>query len=103
MADQHIHDHDHDEEEDRIIIPDENGEEHLFDVLFTFDVEETGKSYMVVKPVETPEDAEDDDYDEVFGFRYEESDDDFKLFPIETDEEWEMVEEMINTFADSEL
>ncbi|MGV3488372.1 MAG: DUF1292 domain-containing protein [Tuberibacillus sp.] len=94
--------HEH-EEEDRIIIPDENGEEHLFDVLFTFDVEETGKSYMVVKPVETSEDDEDDEYDEVFGFRYEETDDEFNLYPIETDEEWDMVEEMINTFAESDI
>lgn len=96
----HIHEHD---EEDRIIIPDENGEEHLFDVLFTFDVEETGKSYMVVKPVEAPEDTDDDDYEEVFGFRYEENGDDFNLFPIETDEEWDMVEEMINTFSEEEI
>ena len=38
------------EEKERIIIPDENGEEHLFDVLFSFDVDETEKSYIVVVP-----------------------------------------------------
>lgn len=102
MTEHNQHDHDQ-EEEDRIIIPDENGEEHLFDVLFTFDVEESGKSYMVVKPVESSEEDDDDDYDEVFAFRYEEKDDDFKLFPIEDDAEWDMVEEMINTFSDEEL
>ncbi|GGH85699.1 uncharacterized protein YrzB (UPF0473 family) [Pullulanibacillus pueri] len=94
------HNHNHDEEQERIIIPDENGEEHLFDILFTFDVEETGKSYMVVQPAESPEDDEEEA--EVFGFRYEDVDGEFSLFPIETDEEWDIVEEMLNTFVDEE-
>ncbi|MGM7702127.1 DUF1292 domain-containing protein [Pseudalkalibacillus sp. Hm43] len=91
------------EEKERIIIPDENGEEHLFEVLFTFDVDETEKSYMVLVPVESSEEDEEDV--EVFAFRYEdkgEKDDDIELFPIETDAEWDMVEEMLNTFQDSE-
>ena len=90
------------EEQERIIIPDENGEEHLFDILFTFDVEQTGRSYMVVKPVEAPED-DDDEYEEVFGFRYEENDGEFSLYPIETDAEWDMVEEMLNTFTAEDI
>ncbi|CAM3098503.1 DUF1292 domain-containing protein [Sporolactobacillus spathodeae] len=93
-----------DEEQERIVIP-MDGEENLFDVLFYFDVPETGKSYVVCQPVEENEDTDlEDDEDEVFAFRYEEgeSDEDFKLFPIDTDEEWEMVEEMINTFSDEE-
>jgi len=91
------------EEKERIIIPDENGEEHLFEVLFTFDVEETGKSYMVLEPVGSSED--DDEEVEVFAFRFEDNgddEDDLALFPIETDEEWEMVEEMLNTFAEQD-
>lgn len=88
------------EDQERIIIPDpETGEEHLFDVLFTFDVEESDKSYMVVTPTEAPD---EDEEVEVFGFRYEDEDGDFKLFAIESDEEWEMVEEMINTYMDEE-
>ncbi|WLD92189.1 DUF1292 domain-containing protein [Alkalihalobacillus sp. AL-G] len=93
------------EEKERIIIPDENGEEHLFEVLFTFDVDESGHSYMVLVPVGDNGEAEDDEEVEVFAFRYEdkgEKDDDIELFPIETDQEWEMIEEMINTFQDSE-
>ncbi|MCM3716959.1 DUF1292 domain-containing protein [Fictibacillus phosphorivorans] len=92
------------EERERIIIPDENGDENLFEVLFKFDVDQTGKSYMVTIPVS---DSEDDDTDEVevFPFRYEEkgeADDDLALFPLETDEEWDMIEEMLNTFQDDE-
>lgn len=89
------------EEKERIIIPDENGEEHLFDVLFTFDVDHTNKSYLVAIPSEQAEAEEV----EVFAFRYEESEkdeDDLTLFQIETDEEWEMIEEMLATFTEEE-
>src|SRR5699024_11560437 len=79
------------EENERIIIPDENGEENLFEVLFTFDVDDTKQSYLAVVPIE----QKDDDEVEVYAFRYEENgdnDNDLALFPIETDEEWEIVE-----------
>ncbi|MCT8139569.1 DUF1292 domain-containing protein [Anaerobacillus sp. CMMVII] len=90
-------------ERERIVIPDENGDEHLFDVLFTFDVDETGKSYMVL--VDAGDAESDDEEMEVHAFRYEETgegDDDLQLFPIETDEEWDIVEEMLNTFQEGE-
>lgn len=90
------------EEKERIIIPDENGEEHLFDVLFTFDVDETNKSYLVAVPAEQAEDEEV----EVFAFRYEESEedeDDLTLFQVETEEEWDMIEEMLATLTDDEI
>jgi uncharacterized protein YrzB (UPF0473 family) len=91
------------EERERIIIPDENGDEHLFEVLFTFDVDETEKSYMVL--VAAGEEESDDEEVEVHAFRYEETgdgDDDLTLHPIETDEEWNIVEEMLNTFSEDE-
>ncbi|HLR61081.1 MAG TPA: DUF1292 domain-containing protein [Lentibacillus sp.] len=89
------------EENERIIIPDENGEEHLFEVLFTFDVDQTGNSYLAVVPADQKENEEV----EVYAFRYEEQEkdeDDLSLFPIESDEEWEMVEEMLHTLIDEE-
>lgn len=89
------------EEKERIIIPDEDGEEHLFEVLFTFDVDQTEQSYIAVVPVE----QKDEDEVEVYAFRYEEKekdDNDLSLFAIESDEEWDMVEEMLNTLADEE-
>lgn len=89
------------EEQERIIIPDENGEEHLFEVLFTFDVDETGYSYITLTPVEQADEEEV----EVYAFRYEEDgeeteESDFKLFPIESDEEWDIVEEMLYTLTE---
>lgn len=89
------------EEKERIIIPDENGEEHLFEVLFTFDLDQTENSYIAVVPVE----QKDEEEVEVYAFRYEEKekdDNDLSLFPIESDEEWEIVEEMLHTLADQE-
>ena len=87
------------EEKERIIIPDEHGDEHLFEVLFTFDVDETDISYVAVVPAEQVDEEEV----EVYAFRYEENEnDDFTLYPIEDDEEWEMMEEMLHTLADEE-
>ncbi|QKS70800.1 DUF1292 domain-containing protein [Paenalkalicoccus suaedae] len=90
-------------DDDRIVIPDENGDEHLFKVLFTFDVDTTGTSYMVLAPEGISEDDEDEDEIEVHAFRFEEkAGEDLSLFAIETEEEWEMVEELLNTFTDDE-
>ncbi|MGO4887377.1 DUF1292 domain-containing protein [Anaerobacillus sp. MEB173] len=89
------------EERERIIIPDENGDEHLFEVLFTFDNEQNGNSYMVLIAA-GDEEGEGEEVD-VHAFRYEDkAEDDLNLFPIETDEEWDMVEEMLNTFSEQE-
>ncbi|BAB04989.1 DUF1292 domain-containing protein [Halalkalibacterium halodurans] len=89
------------EEKERIVIPDENGDEHLFDELFKFTVDETGKSYILLTPVGEEEGEEEEA--EVFAFRFEDregEENDIALFPIETDEEWDMVEEMLNTFSE---
>jgi len=89
------------EENERIIIPDENGEEHLFEVLYTFDVEDTKQTYIALVPA----DSEDDDEVDVYAFRYEEKegdDDDMALFPIESEEEWEVVEEVLNTLIEED-
>lgn len=89
------------EEKERIIIPDENGDEHLFEVLFTFDVDNTEQSYVAVVPADQSEEEEV----EVFAFRYEEreNEEDLQLFHIESDEEWDMVEEVLQTIAESDF
>lgn len=90
------------EAKERIIIPDEDGEEHLFEVLATFDIEETNESYLAVIPVEQKEAEEI----EVYAFKYKMQsglENDIALFPIESDEEWDMVEEMLHTLSDEEL
>lgn len=87
------------EEKERIIIPDENGEEHLFEVLFSFEIDETNQTYIALI---SAEETTDEDV-EVYAFRYEENEDDdndLSLYPIESDEEWDMVEEMLHTLTE---
>lgn len=95
------------EEKERFIIEHE-GEEHLFEELFRFTEEETEISYIVLTPVEkgTDDDGKEEEEEvEVFAFRFEEAEGDggeVSFYPIETDKEWDMVEEMLNTFAEED-
>lgn len=75
-----------------IVVPGENGNEEEFEVLVTFTLEETDKSYMLIAPL----DANDEDEDDVFAFRYEEDGEELLLYLIEDEEEWERVEEAFN-------
>lgn len=92
------------EENERIIIPDENGEEQLFEILFHFDIESTNNSYIITTPVEEDQTSDDSEEGiEVFAFRFEEDNEDdngLRLFPIESDEEWELVEETFYTLTE---
>lgn len=84
-------------EQDRIIIPDESGKEHTFNVLYKFEVDEIDANYVALVPVEQ-ENAEQQD---LYVFRIEESNtEDLKLFQIEDDEEWEIIEETIATLEE---
>ncbi|WP_211747537.1 DUF1292 domain-containing protein [Paenibacillus sp. Marseille-Q4541] len=88
-------------EEDReiIYITDEEGNDEEFEVLMTFDVDGSDAKYMMVVPVEV---GDDEDESEVYAFRYEEDGDDIKLFMIQDEAEWAIVEETFNTLVDSE-
>lgn len=73
-----------------LYVKDENGNEKRMTILFTFDNEVTKKQYVVFQDLEQDE-------DEVYASAYDENG---QLLPIETDEEWQMVEEVINTFVE---
>lgn len=75
-----------------IYVPDENGEEKRMIILFTFDSPDYGKQYVVFQD---PENNEGEIYASAFT-------DEGELLPIESDEEWDMVEEVINTFMDDQ-
>lgn len=96
----HDHDHNHSHNEEYITIVDEEGNELLYEILFTFDSDDFNKSYVLVYPAGS---GEDDDI-ELEAYSYEEGDDGTTgaLHPIETDEEWDMVEEVLNTFLEDE-
>lgn len=90
-----INDDDNNEEEAEIIyIPDDEGNDEAFEVIMRFELDDgTDRKYMMVVPAE--EDGEEEQ--EVFAFRYDEENDEIKLYPIEDQAEWDMVEETFNT------
>ncbi|MEK3788710.1 MULTISPECIES: DUF1292 domain-containing protein [Paenibacillus] len=85
------------EQPEIIYIADEDGNEEEFEVIMKFEVDGSDAKYMMVAPVEPEEDETD-----VYAFRYEEEGDDIKLFVIQDDAEWEIVEETFNTFVEEE-
>lgn len=86
-----------DYEPEIIYIPDDDGNEEEFEVVMKFEVDGSDQKYMMVVPVDS-----EDETDEVYAFRYEEEGDDLKLYTIEDEEEWNMVEETFNTLLDQE-
>lgn len=86
------------DEEQIIALPGENGEDVEYDVVLTFDCEETGKHYIVFT---------DNTYDsagntKVFVNTYEDNDEDVELFNVETEEEWDMVSEAMRLFREAQ-
>lgn len=74
---------------DKIQVIDDNGNELEFDILFTFDNEENGKKYVLYYNAEEEE-------PQVYSSIY---DDEGNLYPIETPEEWDMIEEVFASFV----
>lgn len=79
-------------ETNTLFVKDETGKEVEMEILFTFDDDGTGKQYVVFAD---PKDEEG----EVFASCY---DDEGNLLPIETEEEWAMVEEVLGAFSEEE-
>ena len=67
---------------------DENGREVKCETLFTFESEETGKSYIVY--TDNSVDAEGNT--QVYASLYDPESDDQKLMSIETEKEWKIIE-----------
>ncbi|GMA46737.1 DUF1292 domain-containing protein [Tetragenococcus muriaticus] len=100
---EHTHDHDHDHNEhEQITLVDEEGNETLYEILLTIDgQEEFGRNYVLLYPASADEDEEV----ELQAYAYTENEEGTEgdLEQIETDKEWDMIEEVFNTFmADEE-
>lgn len=91
------HEHDHDAE--YITLVDAEGNEELYEILLTFESEEFEKSYVLVHPA-----ASGDEEVEVFAFSYQESEGGLEgdLGDVETDEEWDMIEEVLGAFVEED-
>ncbi|MFR7555966.1 DUF1292 domain-containing protein [Longicatena caecimuris] len=79
-------------ETNTMFVTDESGNEKEMEILFTFEDEEKGRKYVVFADHE-------DEGEEVFASAY---DDEGNLMPVETDEEWQMIEEVIGAFQEDE-
>lgn len=83
-----------------ITLIDEDGNEQLFKELFTFDSDDYGKSYIFIYPA----DQENDDSVDIQAYIVADNQDGGgqDLVPIEDDQEWDMVEQVLNTFLDND-
>ena len=79
-------------------ITNEQGKNIEYEELYTFKNEKTGKNYMVY----TDNSIDEDGKVRVFA-SYAPSLDDKKLRPIENDDEWDFVEETINTLQGNDV
>ena len=76
--------------EKQMVVTDNEGKEHLMQILFTYDNEERDTSYVFFYDTEAKD-------EEVVVMRYLESG---ELEPIEDDEEYDEVEEVFNAWQD---
>lgn len=74
----------------------DDGQEITCDILFTFDSEETKKSYIVY--TDNSRDAEGNI--QVFASIYDPKQDNPRLEPIESEQEWKIIETILNTLQD---
>ena len=76
---------------------DENGNEVVYDVLFTFENEETNKNYIVYTDNKT--DPETGNI-EVYASTYDPNDEHSKLEAIESEKEWKVIETILETLQE---
>ena len=77
-------------------LKDEYGKETVYDVLFTFDNEETSKSYIVY----TDNSLDEFGNVQVYASVYYKGTDSTKLDPIQTDKEWKIIEKILETIQE---
>lgn len=77
----------------KIIVKNNDGEEVVCNVLFTFDNDETKKSYIVF----TDNSRDDLDNLRVYANTYNKNKDNGNLGDIETDKEWALIEQIFNS------
>lgn len=99
---EHTHDHDHDHQEhEHITLVDEEGNETLYEILLTIDgQEEFGRNYVLLYPAGADEDEEVEL--QAYAYVENEAGTEGDLEQIETDKEWDMIEEVFNTFMSDE-
>jgi uncharacterized protein YrzB (UPF0473 family) len=82
--------------ENKFTVLDENGNEITCDVLFTFDSDETNKSYIVY----TDNTKDETGNTKVYASIYDPNDPNTKLEEIKTDKEWKIIENILSTLQE---
>lgn len=82
--------------ENKFMLLDEKGQEKEYDVLFTFESEETNKNYIVY----TDNSLDETGNVQVFASVYNPEDENTKLEPIETEKEWKVIETILDTLQE---
>jgi uncharacterized protein YrzB (UPF0473 family) len=90
--------HPHESDDPYFYIADEEGNEEKFEVLYEFDIEETGYHYLLLIPADQEEEEEID----VYPIKYKFTDTDPHFEMIEEEEEWKMIEEVLDTLESME-
>lgn len=91
-----------DDDQRQITLVDEKGNEELYEILFTFDSEDFNRSYVLLIPAGAQEDEQVDIYP--FAYTPDENGDATSgdLQPIEDDDEWDMVQGVLDVFLHDE-
>ena len=84
------------EEKNLFQVLDENGKEVTCEVLFTFDSEETNKSYIVY----TDNTTDDDGNIRVYASIFDSKSENMELKPIESEREWKIVETILESIQE---
>lgn len=83
-------------EKNSFTLIDENGNETVYDVLFTFDSDETNKSYIAY----TDNTKDPHGNVQVYASTYDPNDPNSKLEAIETEKEWKVIETVLETLQE---
>lgn len=75
---------------------DENGNEIVYDVLFTFESDETKKNYIAY----TDQTKDENGNIQVYASIYDPNNPKSKLEPIESDKEWKVIETILETLQE---
>ena len=83
-------------EKNSFTVINDEGKEVLCDVLFTFDSDETGKSYIAY----TDNTKDEKGNVQVYASIYNPDEENPQLKPIETDKEWKVIETILETLQE---
>lgn len=80
----------------KIVIKNDKGEELVCDVLFTFDSDETGESYIAY----TDNTKDEKGNIKVYANTYDKTGEDLKLSQLTTDKEWKIIDNILASVID---